>query len=173
MLRKKIGEVAKGPRLSASLKGMTIGAVDRRTFLKKSGLAVGGIGAAVALTGGRVQKASAATSDAVVELKKSVCTNCSVGCTVMAEVQNGVWIGQEPGFDSPFNLGAHCAKGAAAREAAHGDRRLKYPTKLVDGKWKRINWDDAINEIGDKMLEIKKIFRPRFGLLAGFCQTQQ
>ena len=160
MLRKKIGEVANGPRLSSALKEMTKGAVDRRTFLKRSGLAVGGIGAAAALTGGRVQQAQAAPADAKVELKKSVCTNCSVGCTVMAEVQNGVWIGQEPGFDSPFNLGAHCAKGAAAREAAHGDRRLKYPTKLVDGKWKRVSWDDAINEIGDKMLEIKKSSGP-------------
>ncbi len=160
MLRKKIGAVANGPRLSSALKEMTKGTVDRRTFLKRSGLAVGGIGAAATLAGGRVQKAHAAGSDAKVELKKSVCTNCSVGCTVMAEVQNGVWIGQEPGFDSPFNLGAHCAKGAAAREAAHGDRRLKYPTKLVDGKWKRISWDDAINEIGDKMLDIKKTSGP-------------
>ena len=160
MLRKKIGEVANGPRLSSTLKEMTKGAVDRRTFLKRSGLAVGGIGVAAAVVGGRVQKAEAATSNSKVEIKKSICTNCSVGCTVLAEVQNGVWIGQEPGFDSPFNLGAHCAKGAAAREAAHGDRRLKYPTKLVDGKWKRISWDDAINEIGDKMLEIKKTSGP-------------
>ncbi len=161
MLRKKIGEVANGPRLSSTLKEMTKGAVDRRTFLKRSGLAVGGIGAASVLTGGRVQKAhAAADSDAKVELKKSICANCSVGCTILAEVQNGVWIGQEPGFDSPFNLGAHCAKGAAAREAAHGERRLKYPTKLVDGKWTRISWEDAINEIGDKMLEIKKSSGP-------------
>ena len=160
MLRKKIGEVANGPRLSSTLKEMTKGAVDRRTFLKRSGLAVGGIGVAAAVVGGRVQKAEAATSSSKIEIKKSVCTNCSVGCTVLAEVQNGVWIGQEPGFDSPFNLGAHCAKGAAAREAAHGDRRLKYPTKLVDGKWKRISWDAAINEIGDKMLEIKKTSGP-------------
>ncbi len=42
------------------------------------------------------------------------------------------------------------------REHAHGDRRLKYPTKLVDGKWTRISWDEAINEIGDKMLEIRE-----------------
>ncbi|HHI81636.1 MAG TPA: twin-arginine translocation signal domain-containing protein, partial [Rhizobiales bacterium] len=161
MLRKKIGEVANGPRLSSALKGITRGAVDRRTFLKRSGLGVAGLGAAAALGTGRVQKAhAAAASDAKVEVKKSVCCNCSVGCTVMAEVQNGVWIGQEPGFDSPFNLGSHCAKGAAARDAAHGERRLKYPTKLVDGKWKRISWDDAINEIGDKMLEIRKTSGP-------------
>ena len=36
---------------------------------------------------------------------------------------------------SPINRGSHCAKGAAVRELVHGDRRLKYPMKLVDGQW--------------------------------------
>ncbi len=89
------------------------------------------------------------------QIKKTVCTHCSVGCTVMAEVSNGVWTGQEPGWDSPINLGAHCAKGASVRETASGERRLKYPMKLVGGKWTRMSWDDAINEIGDKMLDIR------------------
>jgi formate dehydrogenase major subunit len=87
---------------------------------------------------------------------KSVCTHCSVGCTVIAEVQNGVWTGQEPGWDSPFNLGAHCAKGAAVREHAHGERRLKYPMKREGGEWKRISWEQAINEIGDGMMKIRE-----------------
>src|SRR3546814_17446085 len=72
----------------------------------------------------------------------------------MAEVQNGVWIGQEPGWDSPINLGAHCAKGASIREHAHGERRLKHPPKLVDGKWPKVSWEQAIDEIGGKMLAI-------------------
>jgi len=93
-------------------------------------------------------------------MKKTVCTHCSVGCTVMAEVQNGVWTGQEPGWDSPINLGAHCAKGASVRETASGERRLKYPMKLVGGKWTRMSWDDAINEIGDKMESIRKTSGP-------------
>ena len=62
------------------------------------------------------------------EIKRSVCTHCSVGCGVIAEVQNGVWTGQEPDFDSPFNLGAHCAKGASVRE--HGHRRA--PSQVPD-----------------------------------------
>ena len=155
MLRKKTNGVARRPRLSAALTELAHSAVDRRTFLRRSGLAVGGLAAAGALSSGMVRKAEAQTAAAKVEIKKSICTHCSVGCTVMAEVQDGVWIGQEPGFDSPFNLGAHCAKGAAVREHAHGERRLKYPTKLVDGKWTRISWEDAINEIGDKMMEIR------------------
>ena len=155
MLRKKTGGVAIGPRLSSALTELTGGAIDRRTFLKRSGLAIGGIAAVASLKDGMVQKAAAAEGNEKIEIKKSVCTHCSVGCTVMAEVAGGVWVGQEPGWDSPFNLGAHCAKGASVREHAHGERRLKYPTKLEGGKWKRMSWDDAINEIGDKMLEIR------------------
>ncbi len=164
MLRKKRGGVASGPRLSDSIRNSASRTIDRRAFLKRSGLAAGGIAAAATLGSGRVRRADAAETKAAKapEAKriKTVCTHCSVGCTVIAEVQNGVWIGQEPGFDSPFNLGGHCAKGAAVREHAHGERRLKYPMKLVDGKWKRISWDDAINEIGDKLLEIRKSSGP-------------
>src|SRR3546814_16995344 len=108
----------------------------------------GGIAAAAALPGGMVRKAEAAAPKATGEVKtiKTVCTHCSVGCTVMAEVQNGVWIGQEPGFDSPLNLGAHCAKGAAIREHANGERRLTYPMKLVDGKTQKHSWDTQQHE---------------------------
>jgi formate dehydrogenase major subunit len=37
----------------------------------------------------------------------------------------------------------------------HGDRRLKYPMKLVNGQWTKISWDVAINEIGDKLNDIR------------------
>ncbi|MGB1388395.1 MAG: formate dehydrogenase, partial [Paracoccaceae bacterium] len=113
MLRKKTNGVARRPQRTSILSEVANASVDRRAFLRGSGLAIGGL-AAIAATGGSVQQASAAAATSgAVELKKSVCTHCSVGCTVVAEVSNGVWIGQEPGWDSPFNLGAHCAKGAA------------------------------------------------------------
>ncbi len=163
MLTKRTNGIASGPRLSKALTGLTGSAIDRRTFLRRSGLAAGGLAAASALSAGTVTKAQAANPAAVagkVDIIKSVCTHCSVGCSVLAEVQNGVWIGQEPAFDSPFNLGSHCAKGASVREHAHGERRLKYPMKLVGGKWQKIGWDQAINEIGDKMLEIRKSSGP-------------
>ncbi len=161
MLTKKTNGVANGPRLSKALAGVVGSAIDRRTFLKRSGLTAGGAVAAASLSSGMVGKAEAATAEAgKIQQIKSVCTHCSVGCTVIAEVQNGVWVGQEPGWDSPFNLGAHCAKGAAVREHAHGERRLKHPVKMVNGKWTKISWDEAIDEIGDKMLEIRKSSGP-------------
>lgn len=129
MLRKKMRGVAHGLRMSSALGELSNSTVDRPAFLRNSGLADGGLTiAAAATSGGRVKPAQAAGAAAgKVVIKKSVCTHCSVGCTVLAEVQGGVWIGQEPGFDSPFNLGAHCAKGAAIREHTHGECRLRYP----------------------------------------------
>ena len=155
MLRKKTNGVAKGPRAGSLLSSLAAKTMDRRGFLAASGVTVGGL-AALSLTSGRVEAATPSTGGGEVVRKKSVCTHCSVGCTVMAEIQNGTWIGQEPGWDSPFNLGAHCAKGASVRESAHGERRLKYPMKMVGGQWQKISWDEAINEIGDKMLQIRE-----------------
>ncbi|MBD3641919.1 MAG: formate dehydrogenase subunit alpha [Marinobacter sp.] len=155
MLRKKTNGVAKGPRAGSLLSSLAAKTLDRRQFLTTSGVAVGGL-AALSLTSGRVEAATPSTEGGEVVVKKSVCTHCSVGCTVEAEVQNGVWTGQEPGWDSPFNLGAHCAKGASVREHAHGERRLKTPMKMVNGQWQKISWDTAINEIGDKMLQIRE-----------------
>jgi len=158
MLTRKTNGAARNARLSKALAGAAGGAIDRRSFLKRSGLTVGGVAAASTMDFGMVRKAEAqqAADAAKMEIRKSVCTHCSVGCTVMAEVQDGVWVGQEPGWDSPFNLGTHCAKGASVREHAHGERRLKTPVKMEGGKWKKVSWEDAINEIGDKLLEIRE-----------------
>jgi formate dehydrogenase major subunit len=156
MLTKKSNGVANGPRLKKALAGVIGGAINRRTFLKRSGLTAGGAALAAAVPLGMAKQVKAAAATEGMKNVKSVCTHCAVGCTVIAEVANGVWVGQEPGFDSPINLGAHCAKGAAIREHAHAERRLRYPMKLEGGSWKKISWDQAINEIGDKMLDIRK-----------------
>ncbi|MEE2698957.1 MAG: formate dehydrogenase subunit alpha [Pseudomonadota bacterium] len=159
MLTKTSDGVANGPRLKKALAGVIGGSMDRRAFLKRSGVTAGGAALASVMPLGMVKQAKAAAAKEMKKIK-SVCTHCAVGCTVVAEVDNGVWVGQEPGFDSPINLGAHCAKGASVREHAHNDRRLRYPMKLSGGKWVKLSWDQAINEIGDKMLEIRKTSGP-------------
>ena len=160
LIKKKSGEASR-TKLQGVAAGLAADVIDRRTFLRRSGLAVGGLAAAGTIQLGSVRKAQAAgPSDQHpsqnVTIRKNVCTHCSVGCTVTAEVQNGVWVGQEPSWASPINRGTHCAKGAAIRELTHSDRRLRYPMKLVNNEWQRISWDQAINEIGDKMLAIRE-----------------
>ncbi|NCF58495.1 MAG: molybdopterin-dependent oxidoreductase [Gammaproteobacteria bacterium] len=148
---------------SASVSSGVLGStVDRRAFLRRAGLGLGGTAVAATLPTTMIRRASAERIDPGVEseIRKSVCTHCSVGCGVVAEVQNGVWTGQEPDFDSPFNMGGHCAKGASVREHGHGERRLKYPMKLTGGNWTRLSWEQAIDEIGDKVLDIREQYGP-------------
>jgi formate dehydrogenase major subunit len=160
LIRKQGSDWGAASARSVLVDGPRGDAIDRRAFLRRSGLALGGTAAATMLPSTMMRTAQAAdtTRKAGVQTitRRSVCTHCSVGCGVIAEVQNGVWTGQEPDFASPFNLGAHCAKGASVRGHGTGHKRVKYPMKLEGGKWKRLSWDDAINQIGDIMLEIRE-----------------
>jgi formate dehydrogenase major subunit len=158
LIKRSEGKAAK-QRLAAAYAGLSSGGLDRRAFLRQAGFAGAGLAALGSLAPSRVQAAGAATGVAdhsrPIQRIKNICTHCSVGCTVIAEVQNGVWVGQEPAWASPINRGTHCAKGAAVRELVHGDRRLKYPMKLVNGQWQRTSWDTAMTEIADRMMAIR------------------
>lgn len=147
-------------RLTRNASAFLGNTIDRRAFLKRSGFAAGGAAALSQLPFSMMGKAEAADKPANgdIQVKRTVCTHCSVGCAIDAVVQNGVWIRQEPVFDSPINLGSHCAKGAAIRE--HGmheiSHRLRTPMKLSGGKWEKISWDQALNEVSQKLQQIKK-----------------
>ena len=131
MLIKRTQRSARHGSLAAALQAQPgEGGLHRRSFLRRSGLAAASLASLGALPLASVHKAQAASpapAGAQVTIRRNICTFCSVGCSVAAEVSNGVWVGQEPAWDSPLNRGSHCAKGAAAREVVHGDRRLKYP----------------------------------------------
>src|SRR5258705_12468812 len=132
--------------------------LDRRSFLRRSGLVAGSLTAlgTLPLTGLRQAEAGPPPPPgATVATRKNFCTHCSVGCSVIAEVANDVWIGQEPDYDSPINRGSHCCKGAAVPDDVLTDRRFRYPQKLVHGQWKRLSWGHAIDGIGDKLLDIR------------------
>ena len=149
-------------RLTSAIAGLQGRTISRRTFLQRTGVGAGAAALLPQLPLGAIGKAQAAApaaqANAAGEVRRTVCTHCSVGCAVDAVVKNGVWVRQEPVFDSPLNLGSHCAKGASVRE--HGmtqhSHRLKYPMKLVNGKYQRISWDQAIDEISAKLLKLRE-----------------
>lgn len=112
--------------------------ISRRQFLKRTGAGTAGVAAVGFMGAPMMQRTEAANKtpvlDSPVETKRTICSHCSVGCAVYAEVQEGIWTKQEPAFDHPINRGAHCAKGASLRQHGHSTRRLKYPMKLVAGE---------------------------------------
>ena len=69
--------------------------LDRRGFLRRSGLGVGvGLAATQLSLVKKADAASAGTGDGSgkIEVKRTVCSHCSVGCAVDAVVENGVWV---------------------------------------------------------------------------------
>ena len=104
--------------------------VGRRSFLKMAAMA-GAFGATASFAGENVTRAASEE-----EVKnpfpgskkvKTICTSCSVGCGVIAEVHNGVWVRQEVAQDHPISLGGHCCKGADMIDMVRSEVRLKYP----------------------------------------------
>ncbi|MEL6587386.1 MAG: hypothetical protein AAFQ50_12110, partial [Pseudomonadota bacterium] len=77
MLRKKTNGVARRSQRTSILSQAATASVDRRAFLRGSGLMIGGL-SAIAATGGTVTRADAATTAVgAVDLRKTVCTHCS------------------------------------------------------------------------------------------------
>src|SRR6516165_12574738 len=99
MLIKRSERTPRRGALAAALERQTGGGLDRRSFLRRSGLVAGSLATLGALPLASVRRAQAGPPPkpgAEVIIRKSICTHCAVGCTVTAEVSNGVWIGQEP-----------------------------------------------------------------------------
>lgn len=128
--------------------------VGRRSFLKMAAIATAA-GATNALANDGVTRTATAE-----EVKnpfpgskkvKTICTACSVGCGIIAEVQNGVWVRQEVAQDHPISLGGHCCKGADMIDMVRSEVRLKHPMVKEGGKWKRLSWDDALDRIANKL----------------------
>jgi formate dehydrogenase major subunit len=170
LTRKASAGAAPQPRLGRALENVLARTMDRRTFLRRSGMSAGAAAVASQLPFSMIGQAEAQQAgERTVEVRRTVCTHCSVGCAIDAVVENGVWVRQEPVFDSPLNLGAHCAKGASIREhgMTHESHRLKYPVKLEGGKWKRVSWDQAYQDISSRLKTIRDESGPDALMLIG------
>lgn len=92
------------------------------------------------------------------------CTLCRSRCGTLNTVDNDRLIAVEADPDHPTGQ-ATCAKGRAAPELVHGQKRILYPLKRTRPKgdenpgWQRISWDEALTEIADRLGD----YRERFG----------
>jgi formate dehydrogenase major subunit len=132
---------------------------NRRDFLKIT--AVGG--AAAAVFGFDLQPAYAELRRlkiARASETRSTCPYCSVSCGVIiytigdrAKNVTPRVVHVEGDPDHPINRGTLCPKGSSLQQEITNERRLVKPQVRRPGSdhWEDISWDDAINEIAQKV----------------------
>jgi len=79
-------------------------------------------------------------------------------------VRDGVLVKIEGDPQSPLNHGRLCPIGTVTVDIVNHPDRLKYPRRRLgprgSGRWARISWDEALDEIADRLLAIRKEFGP-------------
>ncbi len=92
-------------------------------------------------------------------IKTGCCHDCGGRCVLRTHVKNGKIIRIETDNGDEPQLRA-CARGRAYRQRIYSPERLKYPLRRVgergEGKFERISWDEALEIISSKLIEIKE-----------------
>ena len=99
-----------------------------------------------------------------VETVPGMCQLCSTICGVVGHVKNDRIIKIEGNPSDPNSRGKLCARGHAGLNHQFHPERLLYPLKRVgargEGKWKRISWDEALDEIAEKLKAVRESGHP-------------
>jgi formate dehydrogenase (coenzyme F420) alpha subunit len=96
------------------------------------------------------------------------CTLCYHSCGTRVTVTGGRAVKVEGLESHPINHGKLCPKGEAMLEHIYGPDRLKHPMKKVNGKFERVSWEQALDEIGDKLTQLKTDYGPQtLGVFSG------
>ncbi|HZD06554.1 MAG TPA: molybdopterin-dependent oxidoreductase, partial [Longimicrobiales bacterium] len=102
-------------------------------------------------------------------LVPTVCFNCESACGLLAYVDRETLAVRkfEGNPAHPGSRGRNCAKGPATINQVYDPERILHPLKRVgargEGKWKRVGWDEALDEIAARMRESRK--RRRDGIM--------
>jgi anaerobic selenocysteine-containing dehydrogenase len=95
--------------------------------------------------------------------KTVVCASCDAGCLLTADVREGRVVKIRT-TDIPLLRDNICMKGIyAPKSFAHPDRVL-YPLKRVgergSGDWERVGWDEAMDDIADRLQRVVERYGP-------------
>src|SRR6188768_3198872 len=87
----------------------------------------------------------------------TTCAYCGVGCSLVAEVTDGVVARMVPSRDGRANQGHACVKGRFAYGyATHADRVTKpLIRKSITDEWTEVSWDEAINYAASEFRRIQ------------------
>ncbi|GAB6126059.1 molybdopterin-dependent oxidoreductase [Humidesulfovibrio idahonensis] len=145
--------------------------ISRRNFLK--GLALGGAAALAPCLMLRARDADANQNfEQGYQVFRNACPrNCYDTCSIKSFVKDGVVRFVEGAPESTFTNGGLCVKGNSYVRYAYSPDRIKYPMLQEGrgtGKWRRISWDEAMDRIAKKILELKK----QDGSLLGLALTK-
>jgi anaerobic selenocysteine-containing dehydrogenase len=149
-------------------KGMSQWMMDRRSFLKTTGVGIVGssvLGATPFLSFTR-DEAEAAAKEGKETVIPTFCDMCgpSQRCGVYAFVKDGRFIKVGGMKEAPTSQGALCAKGHSAPQWVYSRDRLKVPLKRVgekgEGKFEKITWNEAIGTIASRLKEQKEKYGP-------------
>jgi anaerobic selenocysteine-containing dehydrogenase len=96
---------------------------------------------------------------------RTVCQGCHSECGVLVHVDDGKVANIRPDRSHPSSRGYICVKGTEYAQFTYHPDRLKYPLKRAghkgQGKWERISWDEALDEIAAKLTDIKERYGAR------------
>lgn len=102
--------------------------------------------------------------------EKNVRTNCrfcGYQCGLMATVKDGRVIGVEPDpsqYPGDASIQRGCRRWRLATEFLDHPKRVNYPLKRVgergSGQWQRITWNQALDEIAEKLQALKADYGP-------------
>ncbi|MGI6007836.1 MAG: formate dehydrogenase subunit alpha [Ruminococcus sp.] len=99
----------------------------------------------------------------------TTCPHCATGCQFYLIVKDGKIVDTEAA-NGPSNRGLLCVKGRSGSfDFVHSPERLTHPLikNKETGKFERATWDEALDLVASKFLEIKKKYGP--DALAGFA----
>jgi thiosulfate reductase/polysulfide reductase chain A len=100
-------------------------------------------------------------------IKKTNCRLCAYLCGLTAVVDDGRILKLEPDptrypYNASIMLG--CRRCQSNLGNLDHEQRLNYPLKRIgnrgSGQWMRISWDDALDEIAEKLYKLKEIYGP-------------
>jgi len=98
------------------------------------------------------------------EIKRTACYMCWQQCEVKCRYKDGVLKEVMPCPEGFVGGGFTCERVKAAPEFHYSDKRLNYPMKRTgergEGKWERISWEQALDEIAAKLVQIRDEFGP-------------
>jgi anaerobic selenocysteine-containing dehydrogenase len=91
---------------------------------------------------------------------KTYCKICNCRCGIEAFVENGKIVKIKGDLNCQSNLGALCVKGRNMLEFEYDPDRLLHPLKRNAGSWSEIPWDQALEDVAQKLNEIKLKYGP-------------